>query len=770
MANNKPNILALKDANGNPAFAMSHSSAIKMAGENKTLTDELIGKEVATGQIQNHYGLSARLKMTPDMIVGRTYVFSLTLLDQTAKFIRTEVYLCEKVSGGATKLIGTVPANRLGGNPYVIEYTPEEGTNYQYIMFNGGNYITQDVVIERVWKYSRIGLLEEQLETVEVLSEEVSTIEDNVVIVNNKNLIDPTLFVTGRYWDSATGTGGNGSFSASPKINIEGISKLYFSRAKIHQKIFFLDSENAVVKAVQDNIFRDSSKIENVTIDVPNGAKYILFSVVSSFLSDLVMCDASLIQSFDDSRYIKPRRTSRIPYGLNLLEGVGYYDGIWYGDNNSLNASANAVVTGYIDISGINKLMVSRIFNSTGNIGRFYKADKTTWVKASLAFLNGTFPADLGKDEAVITIPDGYQYLVLNFDRAHYLSGDAYVIDYDKVNALSSPWMKLPSELGSNLYGKTVAFIGDSYTIENRDGQTPLGYCHWTKLLIQHFGWNASIFARSGAPYTNVGGIPLFPQPENSLAKFVDSIANMSPKPDLVICWGGANDATWSPYGDFEDIAEVDNSGAVPTYANRSTLCGALRYVCEAVHQLAPNAHLFLLGNPQAANLGVPTRRMAKSPDKYVADIKTAISDAARFFCATYIDIGESNYNQYNAKAGMYAMDDNLHPNWRGCMLIADYLIRKLSMCYNVGMTTVEGTLTDGNGNAIANTQIKFTSTNRNNNTINHDEATTDENGKYEVNLLPDTYSISVSGYTLDVSTVVIKQSTLLNLVGTASS
>lgn len=41
MANNKPNILALKDANGNPAFPMSHSSAIKMAGESKTLTQKM---------------------------------------------------------------------------------------------------------------------------------------------------------------------------------------------------------------------------------------------------------------------------------------------------------------------------------------------------------------------------------------------------------------------------------------------------------------------------------------------------------------------------------------------------------------------------------------------------------------------------------------------------------------------------------------------------------------------------------------------------------
>lgn len=41
MANNKPNILALKDANGNNAFAMSHSSAIKMAGENKILTQKI---------------------------------------------------------------------------------------------------------------------------------------------------------------------------------------------------------------------------------------------------------------------------------------------------------------------------------------------------------------------------------------------------------------------------------------------------------------------------------------------------------------------------------------------------------------------------------------------------------------------------------------------------------------------------------------------------------------------------------------------------------
>ena len=747
------------------------SDGITIAGMNKTLTDELIDKEVATGQIQNHYGSSARLKMTPDMVVGRTYVFSLTLLDTTGRFIQTKVYLCEKESGGATKLIGTVPANRSGGDPYVIEYTPEEETNYQYIMLNGGNYVTQDVVIERVWKYSRIGLLEEQLGVVEELSEEVSTIKDNVVIVENKNLIDPAAFAPNKYWESATQAVNSNVASASPKIDIEGISKLYFNRVKLVQKMFFLDSENTVVKSINNTFFNIPSEYDNFTIEVPSGAKYMLFSVYDTFLPELVMCDASLVKSFDDSLYMKPRRTSRIPYGINLLEGVGYYDGVYLGGNDTVNARVDCISTDFIDVSGIKKLMISRSVNSYGGFGLFYKADKTTKTPAHLSYALETFAADLGKDEVVIDVPEGYQYFRLNLNKEHFLSGDAYLIDYDKVNSLSSPWIKLPSEVGSNLHGKTVVFLGDSYTRQGRNANSELGTHHWTSLLAQHFGWNFTVLGASGATYSNKAGGVQNPAPNNSLARYVDSIANMVPKPDLVICWGGANDASFSPYGNFDNIEEVDNTGAVPTYADRGTLCGGLRYVCEAIHQLAPNAHIFLLGNPQAANLGVPIRKMGQSPDKYVADIKTAISDAARFFCATYIDIGESNYNQYNAKAGMYAMDDNLHPNWRGCMLLADYLIRKLSMCYNVGMTTVEGTLRDGNGNAIANATIKFKFADQDRySSYNYDTVTTGVDGKYEANLIPDTYAISVSGYTLDVSTVVIKQSTLLNLVGTASS
>lgn len=223
----------------------------------------------------------------------------------------------------------------------------------------------------------------------------------------------------------------------------------------------------------------------------------------------------------------------------------------------------------------------------------------------------------------------------------------------------------------AELEGITVYCVGDSITA----GQTLSDPTHtrWNAQLAEMYGWNLTVNATGGVPLSTNSN------PTDAIAKKIDALASVTDIPDLIIIWGGHNDVWYqpAPLGDFGNLAEEDTSGVLPTYANKNTFCGALRYCAEVAHHYCPDAKVYFLTLEMCGTI-TPDLAMSLSAGKTVADMNNAIMEAGRRYQCGTIDMGLCGINCVNGVANDMT-SDGIHPNLLGTKQIVAYLSKYFS-------------------------------------------------------------------------------------------
>lgn len=227
-----------------------------------------------------------------------------------------------------------------------------------------------------------------------------------------------------------------------------------------------------------------------------------------------------------------------------------------------------------------------------------------------------------------------------------------------------------PISAQNELFGLNVLCVGDSIT----QGQGLSVSDRWNEVLARKYGWNLVVRAQGGAPLSN------YNKTQTAICEFIDYIATMTTKPDIVIVWGGHNDTGYraAPFGDFEDSSCDNSSAALPTSkANRESFCGALRYIGECVHHFAPNAKLFYLTLLHAGGNN-PIQKVMLNNTTELYKVSDAVEQASRMYSAKCINMGGCGINAVNGVAGQLTQD-GVHPNLLGTKQIVNYLEKELS-------------------------------------------------------------------------------------------
>lgn len=333
-------------------------------------------------------------------------------------------------------------------------------------------------------------------------------------------------------------------------------------------------------------------------------------------------------------------------------------------NNGAISASANNVLC-LIPVTANEKYIISPYSVSF----QFVNANFAGVENFTDAINYPYYDKDWHNEGNIITAPSTAVYMYAIFSKADYEGGLCYMYKFSKRNIVDlPPLFKLERGIRSELYNKNVYVLGDSFSTWNSTS-TSDSY-KWHVLLKRKYGWDMTVNATSGRPIQLINNL--------GLAKDIDNLANLQTMPELVIVWGGHNDVS-GIYGDFADASTQDTSGAVATYANKNTLCGALRYICEVVHTLAPNAKLVFL-TPMLTDHMKPSQMMADGTHQRW-QIAEAIQEACRRYSATLIEMQGAGYHQWNTVGGATGTwsDDGTHPNKLGNKNIANYLAKRLS-------------------------------------------------------------------------------------------
>ena len=223
----------------------------------------------------------------------------------------------------------------------------------------------------------------------------------------------------------------------------------------------------------------------------------------------------------------------------------------------------------------------------------------------------------------------------------------------------------------NSLYGLNVLCVGDSITVGQGLNQNE----RWANVLAEKYEWNLTVNATGGIPmssyyYTENNLIDI------SICKKIEILAVMDIMPELVIVWGGHNDTSYrnSPLGSFDDISEKDTTGVLPTYADKNSFKGALRYISEVVHTYSPTSTMVVL-TPEWTKSTPSTLKVPEGTTDTNWMFNDAIYEGAKYYGWVPINMQLCGITPYTKD--IYT-SDGVHPNELGTELIVNYLSNEL--------------------------------------------------------------------------------------------
>lgn len=275
-----------------------------------------------------------------------------------------------------------------------------------------------------------------------------------------------------------------------------------------------------------------------------------------------------------------------------------------------------------------------------------------------------------GKDGIgkTITIPNGINYLLFNgisqntdgtqkaSDVKICIGEEIIDVDYDK-NILYGFRNGLCIDPRKPLIHTKLSWctLGDSITWINDNS---------------NYGYQKAVMkAMTFSNYYNAG--------ENGMKmlQYADALIDGSkvlPNADIYTIAYGINDwGNSNPVGTLDDFK---NNTGTKTYA------GALRVIIDKIYKININAFIFIMTPRKACRNGLPQNWYDPKNGIYLVDYVNILKDCANWFSLPIIDI--FSLSQANEKTlGNLCYDQYLHPNQKGCDLMAALIISKFREC-----------------------------------------------------------------------------------------
>lgn len=234
-------------------------------------------------------------------------------------------------------------------------------------------------------------------------------------------------------------------------------------------------------------------------------------------------------------------------------------------------------------------------------------------------------------------------------------------------------------KMESSIKGKRVLFMGDSITaLYMGERGWPRYFCEANE-ITQH-----ACVAVAGAHWcdyedTVYDGNPVFKgnerNPNNTMGNQVEKVRRAKNAGDekysdfdIIIMAAGSNDAM--PESDEITDAQFFKDGEyVPLEeANTRTWGGSIRYVCESLYELYPNAALFICGPIQADDKVRPFRSILKKGEfLHTMSARLSVSFIDTIHCGIY-----GRYEKWGENGR--SLVDGLHPNANGARQMGRFI------------------------------------------------------------------------------------------------
>lgn len=207
-------------------------------------------------------------------------------------------------------------------------------------------------------------------------------------------------------------------------------------------------------------------------------------------------------------------------------------------------------------------------------------------------------------------------------------------------------WMSVKEEiehikccLGSGDYvleGLKVAVFGDLYSCSPNS---------WAEEMAKEFGWTElAVYSQPEATLGRNGET-------KSIVDLIEKLKDLNWTPDLVVITPFSGlDVRYSHFGSFKDIGTHDTMGLIPTKANKSTVCGGIRYISEIVHTIVPDAKLFFTTQVYTSPMKPGDTFVKGSGSIERAELDEAIIKGGRRFQYQTIDMSGSGIHPWKGK------------------------------------------------------------------------------------------------------------------------
>ena len=253
----------------------------------------------------------------------------------------------------------------------------------------------------------------------------------------------------------------------------------------------------------------------------------------------------------------------------------------------------------------------------------------------------------------IFTAPsDGVCYLFYNSqdtdDKITLYPKESIKVDYENI-------VNKPGTQSKPLYGKTIAFFGDSITYQ--------------------YLWEPYVLTDVGGTGVNCGfsSTPLSGTDANAFWQTTRLDAVKAADPDVVTILGGANDLTLNPViGTSANLANKDTD----------TFIGAYSYIINNLLTWKPSLKIIILSTTWAHNDGADYSQTVT-----YGDFAAACKKVAEYYHLPYVDLyNESGFNAYTMNSSPYNIysADHIHPNTAGAKIIAAMVIQKIREVFGV--------------------------------------------------------------------------------------
>ena len=204
----------------------------------------------------------------------------------------------------------------------------------------------------------------------DAVRDQIEDIQNNIKVLNSINLADNTTITANKYVDYTDGTVKTSSaYSVTDYINVADLESIIYSlynttENSINNGMAFYDSNKDYISGNQNHTRADNSHYELFEIEVPDNAAYARFTINPN-LDDFVVFDASEYKNSLKTSFDLNTKNNNIfnilPENINVLNKWSD-NRIINANDGTISASNNYNITGNIDVSGIEKIVYSRVY------------------------------------------------------------------------------------------------------------------------------------------------------------------------------------------------------------------------------------------------------------------------------------------------------------------------------------------------------------------------------------------------------------------------